>query len=278
MFHVILWFCGFVWTRKLFTSKFYVYEVIKTVLCKNSKVRYLNEHHSLYEGKTLHIWHEQNGYTFSSQSTFHYNSRYWSNKTEYNLPGGETGFDSEETKLPTYWNTSFTKICLGMKIGKRMNFIVINKQANSLYSLIADGQYRPTSLGRNTWKTLIDSKLKPSLQRHCNKEGFNAKINLWDSRARIGIISNDKNQCVGCDSRIGFGTGGFPDNSNTCGNEAHPSPYNVARCIKATGYILIQWGGTTDEMKLISITWISILKTHWDHAVFLTLFSVDLSF
>ena len=62
--------------------------------------------------------------------------------TEYNLPGGETGFDAQETKLPTYWNTPFSKICLGMKIGQQINFIVINKQANSLYSLIADGQYR----------------------------------------------------------------------------------------------------------------------------------------
>ena len=48
MFHAILWFCGFVWTRKLFTTKCYVYEVTKTVLCKNSLVRWLNEHHSLY--------------------------------------------------------------------------------------------------------------------------------------------------------------------------------------------------------------------------------------
>jgi len=72
-----------------------------------------------------------------NKNTFHYGSGYWSNKSEYNLPGGETGFDAQETKLPTYWNTSFTKICLGMKIGQQINFIVINKQANSLYSLIA---------------------------------------------------------------------------------------------------------------------------------------------
>ena len=29
--------------------------------------------------------------------------------------GGKTGFDSQETKLPTYWSTPFSKICLGMK-------------------------------------------------------------------------------------------------------------------------------------------------------------------
>jgi len=81
-------------------------------------------------------------------------------------PGGEIGCDLQETKLPTYWNTSFSKICLGMKIGQQINFIVINKQANSLCSLIADGQHRVTSLGRDMWKTLIGSQA--SLQLNCN--------------------------------------------------------------------------------------------------------------
>ena len=90
----------------------------------------------------------------------------------YNMAGGKTGFDSQETKLPTYWNTAFSKICLGMKIGYKLRFVTINKSARSLYSLIADGQYRATSLGRNPWKKLIGSQA--SLQTNCNKEGFNA--------------------------------------------------------------------------------------------------------
>ena len=149
-----------------------------------------------------------------SQSTFHYDSKYWSDKTEYKLPGGEAGFDSQETKLPTYWNTSFSKICLGMKIGQQINFIVINKKANSQYSLIADGQYRATSLGRNTWKTLIGSEA--SLQEVCNTEGFNAEGDSTTySKARIGIVGNEQNHCSSCDSRIGFGTAGYSDDSNT---------------------------------------------------------------
>ena len=178
-------------------------------------------------------------FSILSQSTFHYNSGYWSNRSEYNLPGGETGFDTQETKLPSYWNTSFTKICLGMKIGQQINFIVINKQADSLYSLIADGQYRATSLGRDTWKILIGSQA--SLQTNCNKEGFNAVCsNSASSKARIGILGNDFNNCKTCDSRIGFGTGGSPDDSNTCGNEAKHAADNGDKHIKAIGYILVQ--------------------------------------
>ena len=126
-----------------------------------------------------------------------------------------------------------------MKFYQQINFIVINKQANSLYSLIADGQYRATSLGRDKWKTLIGSQA--SLQVHCNNEGFNTVSLLsQNSKARIGIISNEQNNCDSCDSRIGFGTGGDPDDSNTCGNEAMWDPDNGNKHIKAMGYIFVQ--------------------------------------
>ena len=179
-------------------------------------------------------------FSYHYQTTFHYDSGYWNDTKEFNLPGGETGFDSQETKLPSYWNTPFSKICLGMKINQQINFVHINKHANSLYSLIADGSYHATSLGRKTWKTLIG--LEGSLQDNCNREGFNSVCGPSGnpSRARIGINSNDQTDCNSCDSRIGFGTGGSPDDSNTCGNEATASPDKGNKKIKSMGYILVQ--------------------------------------
>lgn len=174
-----------------------------------------------------------------TKPTFHYDSKLWNSKTGYNLPGGMTGFDAHETKLPTYWYTPFKKICLGMRFGRHTSFIVIHKTASSLYSLIADGNYRATTLGRNTWKSLVGSQA--SLQSNCNKEGFNAVSGDYPhSRARIGIIGNQENNCHTCDSRVGFGTGGKHDNSNTCGNEATYSPDNGDKHIKAMGYIFVQ--------------------------------------
>ena len=148
--------------------------------------------------------------------------------------------DTHETKLPTYWNTPFNKICLGMKIGQQFKSVVINHQVRSLYSLIADGKYRATSLGRNTWKKLIGSRA--SLQPNCNKEGFNVVCTYKDwSKARIGILGNNEDDCSNCDSRIGFGTGGYSDDFNTCGNEASSyGPDNGEQHIKAMGYILVQ--------------------------------------
>ena len=125
-----------------------------------------------------------------------------------------------------------------MKISGQLRFIVINKQANSLYSLIADGTYRATSLGRDEWKKLIGAK--GSLQLNCNKEGFNAVATVSGySKARVGYIAND-GDCGYCDSRIGFGTGGYPDNSITCGNVAAHFPDNGDRNITAMGYILVK--------------------------------------
>ena len=126
-----------------------------------------------------------------------------------------------------------------MKVGQQIRFIAINLQAYSLYSLIADGQYRATSLGRNTWKTLIGPQA--SLQRNCNRGGFNA-ASKWksNSKARIGILGNNENDCDSCDSRIGFGTAGNPDDSNTCGNEAERKADNGVKHLKAMGYILVQ--------------------------------------
>ena len=126
-----------------------------------------------------------------------------------------------------------------MKIGQQFKFLVISKQTSSLHALIADGKYRNTSLGRNTWKTLIGSEA--SLQLNCNKEGFNAAgSNIAHSKARIGILGNNENVCSSTDSRIGFGTGGVHDNSNTCGNFATAYPDNRDKNIKAMGYILVQ--------------------------------------
>ncbi|XP_068715010.1 uncharacterized skeletal organic matrix protein 5-like isoform X2 [Montipora foliosa] len=180
--------------------------------------------------------------TDGTKRTFHYDSHLWSNVATYNLVAGQTGFDRQETKLPTYWKTPFSKLCLGMRIGQQLQFMAMNLTANSLFSLIADGNYRPTFLGRDTWKTLIGSRA--SLQRNCNREGFNPKSESKPgtySRARIGIIANQKNNCNTCDSRIGFGTGGRSDDSNTCGNEAQiSSSDNGSKTLKAMGYILVQ--------------------------------------
>lgn len=178
-----------------------------------------------------------------NKNTFHWNSAYWSNLNEYFPLGGRNGFNNQETKLSTYWGTPFTKICLGMKFRGVTRWIGIDRSAPSLYSLIADGRYRPTYLGRNRWRSLIgDSTLQP----YCNREGFNAQAeNPPAAKARIGLIANDRDHpvCRSCDSFIGFGTS-YPAshvmNSNSCGNEGIFNSDRGSKHNKAIGYILVQ--------------------------------------
>ena len=127
-----------------------------------------------------------------------------------------------------------------MKINQQLRFIVINRLADSLHSIIADGQYRNTLLGRDEWKKLIGSDA--SLQHNCNKEGFNAFSGRTDrSKVRIGIISDGQNDCHTCNSLIGFGTGSYPNDAKSCGNEAiETKSDNGRKSIKAMGYILVQ--------------------------------------
>ena len=174
--------------------------------------------------------------SFFSQDTFSYDSKAWSSMSPVSPENGDTGLDQMETLLPTYWSTSFSKICLGMKVDGVTRFLPLHREAASLYFLIADGQYRPTSLGRNAWKKLIGPSA--SLQRNCNREGFNSR-GSGSVKTRIGIIANQEGDCRTPDSFIGFG-GAELSFKNVCGNRAAYFPDHGNKNTKAFGYIFVQ--------------------------------------
>ena len=172
---------------------------------------------------------------WSLQSTFTYHSSYWSNQSPYNLAGGATGLDNQETKLPSYWAMPFTKLCLGMKVGADTRFILVHRQASSLFSLIASGSHHGTSLGRDQWKSLIAGS---SLQWHCGRQGFNS--DSAGQKVRIGIIGNEQHDCSSPDSFVGYGSG---VSWCSCGNYAGccGADNGNDRHTPALGYIFIQW-------------------------------------
>ena len=148
-----------------------------------------------------------------------------------------------QTKLASYWNTPFDKICLGMKVKGVTKWIVIDYQASSLYNVIADEDYKRLYVGRNKWLSLMDGS---RLQENCDEEGFN--INREGHRSahfkvRIGIIADDHNNCKSCNSCIGFGTSvrscGGQIRKTTCGNIAICNKLNNKNT-PAFGYIFVQ--------------------------------------
>ncbi len=146
-----------------------------------------------------------------------------------------------ETKLPTFWSTSFTQLCVGMRVENSVRFIPISYKANSLYDVLADGNLRPTNVPRNTWKSLYKNF---SLQPNCGRQGFNvASGDKYHARVRIGIIGNNEANCYTGDSFIGFGaidarqrTYCGPRRSifNSCGNSFG------CKEVKAMGYIFVR--------------------------------------
>ena len=157
-----------------------------------------------------------------------------------------TGLDGKETKLETYWNTPFKELCVGMKIKNSINFILIPYSAKSLYDIISDGKHCPTSVPRDTWKSLyVDS----SLQRNWGKQGFNVapRGNAF-AGVRLGIIGNGENDCETADSFLGFGAIEASRRSlcfvlnkiNSCGSSAYCGSDNGNKEVQAMGYIFVR--------------------------------------
>ncbi|XP_028396191.1 uncharacterized protein LOC114520165 [Dendronephthya gigantea] len=166
-----------------------------------------------------------------NKNTFIYNSQLWTNKETYAMQDGLEGLTKKESKLASYWKTPFTKVCLGMSYNGNRKWMTFDYTARSLYSVIADGQFRATTAGRAAWKSLI---AESSLQLNCNKEGFNV---LQRSKIRIGIVANEQNDCNSCDSWLGFGTA---INGKTSGNVAAYSTDNGDKDLATFAYFLVQ--------------------------------------
>ena len=119
-----------------------------------------------------------------------------------------------------------------MKVNDVTRWIKLDYEATSLYSVIADGVFRPTTAGRDKWKSLITGS---SLQLKCNKEGFNFRDG--PRYMRIGLAANEYNYCISCDSWIGFGA--FFTSSITTGNFAAIGGDQGDRNTPVIGYVLV---------------------------------------
>ena len=162
----------------------------------------------------------------------------------FNQSSGKSGFDQDETKMPSFWSTPFTKLCLGMQAaGQETKWMTVSYNASSLHSLMSTNTHHATTFGRSEWKSLL---AESSLQNNCNMEGFNVKPSNKKKFAatRIGILGNNQDDCLSCDSRIGFGSKGSTlgqYNDNSCGNESPEGDAdNGEKHVKANCFILLQ--------------------------------------
>ncbi|CAB4021554.1 Hypothetical predicted protein, partial [Paramuricea clavata] len=159
------------------------------------------------------------------KKTFRNDSLYWNNKRTYKVKNGLNGLTDKQTKLASYWNTLFKKICLGMKVQRGTEtdtkWVVIDHNASSLFDVIAEDNFTATHITKSKWKSLINDS---TLQQNCNKQGFNIRGGEYNKKmyVRIGLVANNETDCNTCNSCIGFGisiTGcGGHVKKKACGN------------------------------------------------------------
>ena len=179
------------------------------------------------------------------QTEFNYSSPYWTNKQTYAVENGLEGLTEKQTKLASYWNAPFDKICLGMKVDGVTKWILINHDASSLFNVISGGVSKDTTAGMVAWRSLMDSSL---LEQHCNQEGLNLQPpGLYGSyvKVRIGLAADNYESCGGYDSCIGFGTSassckGYDLTSPSCGTTRIGCNDNPNKKKPAFGYMLVQ--------------------------------------
>ncbi|CAH3044083.1 unnamed protein product, partial [Pocillopora meandrina] len=80
--------------------------------------------------------------------TFHYNYELWSNKHEFSSDTGLTELDDQETKLPTYWKTKFSKICFVLS---KAYPLTLGTETQSVYCHIG----RLGHCGDGSWTLII---------------------------------------------------------------------------------------------------------------------------
>ena len=72
-----------------------------------------------------------------------------------------------------------------MKVSEVTTWIVINHQASSLFNVIAGGVLNHMAVGKNAWRSLMDTSL---LEKLCNQEGFNLQSpGLYGSYVKVRI-------------------------------------------------------------------------------------------
>ncbi|MDB4968310.1 MAG: Tryptophan synthase alpha chain [Myxococcales bacterium] len=172
------------------------------------------------------------------QTTFTYSSAYWTNNISYQPT--QYAYDTvNETKLSGFNNMPLNAMRVGMydPTDGNTRWLEVPRVNSSLGELFTSG-YQATSFGRLAWEGLMSS---PSLQPNCNQEGFNTTSN--DVHVRIGILSNQENDCNTPDSRIGIGTNGSncgQNNNTSSGNEAYCGGDHGDRSKPAFGYVMVR--------------------------------------
>jgi len=147
-----------------------------------------------------------------TKATFAYDAALWTNSGT--LAADKPDFDTAEAKLASFSSVPFTAVRVGIMVGTTQHWLTVPLAGTSLTALFS-GSAKTTSLGRNAWKSLVSNA---SAQPACNIEGTNGACGA--RTLRIGLLTNQENDCQSCDSYIGLGHSGQAGCSSMTGGYA----------------------------------------------------------
>lgn len=186
-------------------------------------------------------------------STFNYESPYWSNIATLNPASG--AFDQNaEHKSAAYGTLPFSAVRVTFYTGSYAT-VAFPQGGSSLLALFGSDTYTATNFGRSAWQGMT---VNGSLLANCNREGFNVRpysnpgspgavytdaFNIGVLHAKFGILTNNEADCKTPDAVIGFGISGVACSSNTttaAGNFAFcgASPFDQTKT--AWAYVFVR--------------------------------------
>jgi len=165
-------------------------------------------------------------------NTFLHDAAIWEDATTLHTDSAD--LDENEAKLPGYSTIPFVYMRVGMVQNGATHWLILPLEGESVAALMRTG-FHATNVGRSAWERL---PARGSLQSNCNREGIN--VETPQANARIGIVSNNQNDCSTCNSWIAFGAEGNSTGELACGNVADTSPDNGNRDDALFGYVMVR--------------------------------------
>jgi hypothetical protein len=167
-----------------------------------------------------------------TRTTFLHDSALWQDANTFQPES--PNLDTTEAKLAGFATMPFGYLRVGMVQDGGTRWLIVPVQGRSLMDLLATGSHT-TTVGRSAWRRLLP---RASLQLNCNREGIN--VLTTSATARIGIISNNQNDCSTCQSWIGFGAKGDFTSERACGNYAPSSGDDGSRNEGLFGFVMVR--------------------------------------
>jgi hypothetical protein len=162
-------------------------------------------------------------------SAFGYESPLWSNDTLFGPPVPDV--TDTEAKYAAFSTLPFTELRLSNTANNASLTITAPPNAASLRDLVAGSApvTLPMPLGASRWLQFFGSSGDAGvLQPNCNREAFGNVSAV--SRVRLGIVTNNENDCASPDSYVGVGSSLSAPNCFGLPDGGFQGPFTASAC------------------------------------------------